>query len=40
MSNTRVEISINTAWIINDLYANNLKLFLSEKDCQKVLKNE
>ena len=39
MSNARVEISINTAWIINDLYASNLKLFLSEKDCQMMLKN-
>ena len=39
MSNARVEISINTAWIINDLYASNLKLFLSEKDCQKMLNN-
>ena len=39
MSNARAEISINTAWIVNDLYANNLKLFLSEKICQNVFKN-
>lgn len=40
MSNTKAEISTKTAWVLNNLYENNLIFFLVKKIVIVCLKNE